>query len=198
MLHLELPSFSISFALSFLISPEWNSHSLKSPRDAATPTPDRMRWSPSYTDCPLEVNPSRRIVSAGRGAPCQALSCIFCSLSSSSWGLAPCLCVLLSTHKSWASELVTFPLFLFWESCPSKNWLLVCFCSLVSLGSISLIDGCDQETSGQMSLWTIPILESHALLPHWDHSCLSNYAPVISLFYDNWIPALWNTLLPWG
>lgn len=95
-----------------------------------------------------------------------------------------------STHTSWASELATFPLFLFWEPCPSENWPVACFCPL-SLGSVSLSDRWDQETSEwstfrcRLPLWTTSVLDSHALLPHWDHSCFLNDVTVIPLLYDN-------------
>lgn len=68
MLNLELPSFPISFALCFLISPEWNLLSFH-PKTQHCPHQHRTWQSPNSTHCSPEVYPVRRSGRAGGGLP---------------------------------------------------------------------------------------------------------------------------------
>lgn len=199
MLNLELPSFPISLDLSFLISPEWNLLSFY----------PQMQHDSHQTECNslhfLPAAPWKWILP-------RELAVLVMMLPVSPWTVFSTLQVLhpmppalgFSPHsdrKSWASEwatslcshsenLTTFA--------HTRTGLLLWAVSLKSLYPW-LMAGTRKPLSSLPQMQTVfrdCTCGVSCFLSNWYHSCLLNYVIIIPLFYTNWTPTLWNTLLP--
>ena len=107
-----------------------------------------------------------------------------------------------SDHKSWASEWTI-------SLCSHSENLLTTFAHtrtglllwVVSLKSLYpwLMAGTRKPLSSLPQMQTVfrdCTCGVSCFLSNWYHSCLLNYVIIIPLFYTNWTPTLWNTLLP--